>query len=247
MDRITTEQQFHELQALQRAADRVPLQFEDADYLNHETWIRPAFEQLGDLAGLRVLDLGCGHGMASVVLARAGALVTAIDLSGGYIEEAQARARANCVSINFVQANGEELPFADASFDRVWGCAILHHLDLGRAGAAIRRVLRGGGRGVFCEPWGGNPLLNFARKKLPYPGKDRTPDETPLTRHHLRQLRAMFPSVQLQGFQLLSMACRVMNGRRLRKRLDWWDAMLLERVPALEHFCRYVVLTLRNA
>jgi 2-polyprenyl-3-methyl-5-hydroxy-6-metoxy-1,4-benzoquinol methylase len=244
MERILTEQRFHELQARQRAAAGVAYQFNDAEYLDHETWIRPAFAQLGNVRGLHVLDFGCGHGMASVVLARAGAQVTAIDLSGGYLEEANARSRANGVCIKFVQANAEALPFADASFDRVWGCAILHHLDLTRAGTTLRRVLRRGGRAIFCEPWGGNPLLSFARRQLPYPGKQRTPDETPLTFGHLRQLKALFPGIQFRGFQLLSMASRFFHGQRLRQRLDWCDAMLLERVPALENYCRYVVLTL---
>jgi 2-polyprenyl-3-methyl-5-hydroxy-6-metoxy-1,4-benzoquinol methylase len=246
MDRILTEQHFHELQAQQRAAAGVAYQFDDADYLDHETWIRPAFAQLGNVSGCRVLDFGCGHGMASVVLARAGARVAAIDLSGGYLEEAQARTKANGVRVDFVQANAEALPFADASFDRVWGCAILHHLDLARAGAALRRVLRPGGLAVFCEPWGGNPLLSFARQQLPYPGKQRTPDETPLTRAHLRHLRALFPGVRVRGFQLLSMACRFVHGPRIRRRLDWCDTMLLQHVPALENYCRYVVLTLHS-
>jgi 2-polyprenyl-3-methyl-5-hydroxy-6-metoxy-1,4-benzoquinol methylase len=245
MERILTELRFHEQQAQQRAAAGVAYQFSDADYLDHETWIRPAFAQLGNVRGLHVLDLGCGHGMASVVLARAGARVTAIDISGGYLEEAKARAKANGLNINFVQANAEELPFVDALFDRVWGCAILHHLDLGRAGATLQRVLCPGGRAVFSEPWGGNPLLSFARQQLPYPGKHRTPDEMPLTLSHIQQLKAMFPGVQLRGFQLLSMACRFVNGQRLKQRLDWCDTMLLERVPALENYCRYVVLTLQ--
>src|SRR5580765_5939471 len=135
MDRIISELAFHDRQARQRADAGVPHQFADSDYLDHETWIRPAFAQLGDVSGLSVLDYGCGHGMAAVVLARAGANVTAFDLSGGYVEEAKARARANNVAIDYVQANGEQLPFDDGFFDRVWGCAILHHLDLPRAGA----------------------------------------------------------------------------------------------------------------
>ena len=57
-------------------------------------WIAPAFDQLGDVRGKRILDLGCGHGMASVVLARRGAVVTACDLSLGYVREARARAGA---------------------------------------------------------------------------------------------------------------------------------------------------------
>ncbi len=225
----------------------MPLGFEDADYLDHETWIRPAFTQLGNVNGLRVLDYGCGHGMAAVVLARAGARVTAFDLSSGYVEEARARARANCVDIDFVQANGEQLPFADGSFDRVWGCAILHHVCLAKAGPALRRVLRPAGQAIFCEPWGGNPVLNFARQRIPYPGKHRTPDEMPLTNDHIRQLREFFPNVKIRGFQLLSMARRVVRAKRLRRQLDWCDAMLLQRVPAFEHFCRYVVLNLQLA
>ena len=173
-DRLPSEREFHDRQARRRAATfrRQPeaLRFDDDDYLDHETWIRPALRQLGDVRGRRVLDYGCGHGMAAVVLARRGARVTAFDLSPGYLAEARRRARANGVDVAFVQADGQRLPFADASFDRVWGNAVLHHLDLGRAAAELSRVLRPGGLAVFCEPWGENPLLDWARRRLPYPG-----------------------------------------------------------------------------
>src|SRR5688572_25217012 len=101
-DRRTSEQQFHDRQAIARAVSfrlgRADLQFNDAAYLDHETWVRPAFAQLGDLRGKRVLDYGCGHGMAAVVLARAGAIVTACDLSPGYVNEARERLQANGVA-----------------------------------------------------------------------------------------------------------------------------------------------------
>src|SRR5207248_6279307 len=142
-----------------------------------------------DVRGQRVLDYGCGHGMAAVVLARRGARVTAFDLSPGYLEEAAARARANGVVVLPVQADGERLPFADGAFDRVWGNAVLHHLDLRTAAREVFRVLRPGGFAVFCEPWGDNPLLNLARRHLPYPGKERTPDERPLCSRDARILR----------------------------------------------------------
>src|SRR5947208_12593920 len=110
MERMTTERVFHDDQARQRAATfrEQPERFSFADdaYLDHETWIRPAFRQLGDLRGLRVLDYGCGHGMAAVVLARRGATVTAFDLSPGYLEEARLRARSNGVSVDFVRSDG---------------------------------------------------------------------------------------------------------------------------------------------
>src|SRR5438270_286729 len=108
--------------------------------------------------------------MAAVVLARRGARVTALDLSPGYLAEAAARARANRASVSPVQGDAERLPFAEGAFDRVWGNAILHHLDVGTAGRELWRILRPGGRAVLCEPWGNNPLLRWARRRLSYPG-----------------------------------------------------------------------------
>src|SRR5262245_43034303 len=142
-ERLRAEQTFHDRQAHARAAwfarQLEPYHFDDDAYLDHETWMRPAFARLGDVRGLPVLDFGCGHGMAAVVLARRGARVTAFDLSGGYVDEARRRAEANRVSINFVQADGQRLPFADANFARIWGHAVLHHLDLTLAGPELWR------------------------------------------------------------------------------------------------------------
>ena len=139
-----------------------------------------------------------------------------------------------------------ELPFADAVFDAIWGNAILHHLDLAKAGRELNRVLKPGGVAVFCEPWGGNPLLSFARRTLPYRGKERTPDEQPLTRRDLRPLRAVFPSVEVRGFQLFGMVRRVWRNRRVLKLLDAADARMLRVVPSLGNWCRYVVIVLRS-
>jgi SAM-dependent methyltransferase len=248
--RIEHERQFHDSQAATRAerfADLASLRFRDADYLDHETWIRPAFNRLGDLCGKRVLDYGCGHGMASVVLARHGADVTGFDLSTGYVEEARRRAAANEVEAEFLQADAEHLPFDDHSFDAVWGCAILHHLDLRQAGAELRRVLRPGGVAVFCEPWGGNPLLELARRHLPYPGKHRTPDERPLRPGDLPPLREAFVDLTVRGYQLFGMAGRLIRReRRSGGQLDRLDSALLARWPRLEKWCRYVVIELRR-
>lgn len=246
LERLQYEQQFHDDQAAGRSVSfqtgRADLRFADGDYLDHETWIRPAFAQLGDLHGKTALDFGCGHGMAAVVMARAGADVHAFDLSPGYVAETQRRADANGVRVTAVAANGEELPYPDATFDVVWGCAILHHLDLPKAAAELRRVLKPGGVAVFCEPWGGNPLLSFARRWLPYPGKHRTPDERPLVKVDLVPLRAEFPQMRVQGFQFLEMLRRVspVTGRLLGRT----DRVLLRTVPRLSNWCRYLVLTL---
>ncbi len=250
-DRLIAEQQFHDEQAAARAESfrngRADLVFADDTFLDHETWVRPAFTTLGDLRGKYALDYGCGHGMAAVVLARAGAEVTAFDLSPGYVAEARERASANGVRVECTVADGEELPYPDDAFDAVWGNAILHHLDLTRAGRELLRVMKPGAVAVFCEPWGGNPLLSFARRRLPYPAKDRTRDERPLARRDLAPLRAIFPVVEVKGYQLVGMLRRVWENPRACRAFDRLDARLLRSVPALGNWCRYAVIALRKS
>jgi len=249
LDRLVAERLFHDDQAAGRAetfrAEPSRYEFADGDYLDHETWLRPAFAALGDLSGKRVLDLGCGHGMAAVVLARAGAEVTACDLSPEYVREAAERADANGVSVRCLTADAEALPFADGEFDAVWGHAILHHLDPAATARELKRVLRPGGIAVFAEPWNGNPILRFARRRLPYPGKHRTRDECPLTPVHLAVLRQQFPELKSQGSQLTSMLGRLAQ-RRLTT-LEAFDRLVLRVCPKLESWSRYLVVILRNA
>jgi SAM-dependent methyltransferase len=247
-DRLAAEQEFHDRQAADRAMSfrtgRADLAFPDVAFLDHETWIRPAFARLGHLGGKRALDYGCGHGMAAVVMARAGAEVCAFDLSPGYVAEASERASVNGLRMNFTVADGEALPYPDEFFDVVWGNAILHHLDLDKAGRELLRVMKPAGVAVFCEPWGGNPFLTFARRWLPYPGKARTPDECPLTDRDLTPLRAIFPEVLVEGFQLFGMLRRLWPAFRA---LDGVDTTLLRMFPSLQNWCRYAVITIRKS
>ncbi len=249
LERLTRERTFHDRQARARArafaAGTHDLRFADVDYLRHESWIEPALACLGDLSGKQVLDYGCGHGMAAVVLARRGAQVTAFDLSGGYAAEAARRAHANGVRVQVVQANAEQLPFAQACFDAIWGNAILHHLDLRQAGREIHRVLRPGGVAVFCEPWGENPLLRLGRH-LAAPGEHHTPDERPLRREDLAFLQAIFPYLETHGFQLFDSLRRLAPMLSRRLHLVTLDRMLLDRLPWCAFWCRYMVLVLKR-
>lgn len=247
-ERLQSERLFHDQQAAQRAAGLRPddYRFADADYLGHESWIAPAFSLLGNVAGQRVLDLGCGHGMASVVLARRGADVTACDLSLGYVSEARTRADANGVRARHLVCDGERLPFADGMFDRIWGHAILHHLDIQRVAVELERVLAPGGIGVFCEPWGGNRWLSWARQVLPYPGKHRTIDEAPLGDHDLKELRRVFPRLQVRGHQLLAMVGRVLRRQRVVSGLAWCDEWVLRQWPHWQRYCRYVTIRVQK-
>lgn len=249
-DRLQHEQAFHNAQAAERRQgwenDPARLRFSPEEYLDHEPWVRPALKRLGPIAGKRVLDFGCGHGMAATCLAKMGAEVVAFDLSEGYVHEAVARAKANGVHIQGLLADGARLPLADASIDAIWGVAILHHLNIEQAAQEIKRILRPGGIAVFCEPWGGNPLLRWARRRLPYPGKERTPDEVPLQSVDVDELKRVFPCLVIEHVQLLGMLRRAWRSFPLLNTLDRWDKSLLRRWPSIRTWSRYVVIELRN-
>jgi malonyl-CoA O-methyltransferase len=105
-------------------------------------------EALGDVAGLSVLDLGCGTGRHALWMAEAGASVTAVDFSEGMMEKARAKAGAERVRF-LVHDLHERLPFAEGAFDRVVSGLVLEHLrDLAPFFSEARRVLKPGGGAV---------------------------------------------------------------------------------------------------
>jgi SAM-dependent methyltransferase len=164
-----------------------------------------ALELLGDVAGKELLEIGTGYGELTSWLAARGARVTTRDVSPGMVELARrvARRRGLEESIRFEVGPGEMLPHEDGSFDLVFGHDVLHHMDLPRAAGEIRRVLRGGGRAVFAEPLGHNPVLNHYRDTSP---ETRTPDEQPLLFSDFETLRQGFSSLTHREFHLATMA-----------------------------------------
>ena len=102
------------------------------------------------------LEIGAGTGYFTLNLLQAGAInrATATDISPGMLEALEANAKRLGVEVTTVATEAESLPFDDASFDLVFGHAILHHIpDLGKAFAEFNRVLRPGGAVAFCgEP-----------------------------------------------------------------------------------------------
>jgi ubiquinone/menaquinone biosynthesis C-methylase UbiE len=98
----------------------------------------------GDLAGRRVLDVGCGTGQVARALTDLGARVWGIDPSA----EMLARARATAPRAAFKEGRGEALPFKDRWFERGVFRLVLHLVDRSRALSEARRVLVPGGRVV---------------------------------------------------------------------------------------------------
>lgn len=75
--------------------------------------------RLGIAAGSRVLDIACGTGNTAIPLARAGAIVTGVDIATNLLQQARERAAAEGLTIAFDEGDAEALPYADASFDAV--------------------------------------------------------------------------------------------------------------------------------
>jgi ubiquinone/menaquinone biosynthesis C-methylase UbiE len=104
----------------------------------------------------RALEIGAGTGYFSLNLGQAGVVghATCTDISPGMLATLQANAGKLGIDVEATACDAEDLPFADASFDLVFGHAVLHHLpDLDRAFSEFRRVLRPGGIVAFAgEP-----------------------------------------------------------------------------------------------
>lgn len=93
------------------------------DYGHFAQYLAPSvnefFASLDIQPGMRVLDLACGAGQLSVMAARAGAIVTGLDLASNSIKQARIRGSAENLDIDFVEGDVESLPYPDASFDLV--------------------------------------------------------------------------------------------------------------------------------
>ncbi|QSB12957.1 class I SAM-dependent methyltransferase [Natronosporangium hydrolyticum] len=107
---------------------------------------------LGDVAGVRALELGCGAASGARWLARAGAEVVALDLSAGMLRHARAAADRTGVTVPLVQADALALPFPDGCFDLVFTAfgAVPFVTDSAALHREVARVLRPGGRWVFA-------------------------------------------------------------------------------------------------
>jgi SAM-dependent methyltransferase len=108
-------------------------------------------ERSGVEPGMDVLDVACGTGNAAFPAARAGARVTGLDLSPDLLADSRERAATVGVEIEWVAGDAEQMPFADASFDRV--LSTFGHMftpDHGRVAEEMRRVCRRGGVIAVC-------------------------------------------------------------------------------------------------
>ncbi len=166
-------------------------------------WTRPFLAPLREAGVRTVLELGCGTGNDAARLAGEGYSVTAVDVSGEAIGQAQAR--FGSLARFLVADVTRQLPFADGSFDAVMSNVALHMFpdDVTRAVfAQVGRLVRPGGLFVFHV----NSLQDRPLRARSLPGIELEPDyvaeESGQTVHffsedYLRELLAGWQRVQL--------------------------------------------------
>ncbi len=125
---------------------------------------RPAsLALLGDVQSLRVLDAGCGPGIASAILAEQGARVTGLDVTPRMIELARERCRG--WEAEFLLADlAQPLALPDAGFDRVLCSLAFDYIaELTPVLAEFRRVTRPGGALVFSMS---HPMSDWTNERI---------------------------------------------------------------------------------
>ena len=100
----------------------------------------------GDPEEMHILDIGCGPGIFTVLLANEGFRVTAADYTPGMLEQARKATRHRRSLVDIVRADAQDLPFPDATFDAVVSRNLTWNLPHPeRAYAEWARVLAPGG------------------------------------------------------------------------------------------------------
>ena len=224
-------------------------------------------QQMGPLAGKRILDVGCGLGESSVYFALRGARVTATDISPGMVDLTRRLAKHHGVDVEGVVSSAESLNVPDGEFDFVYAANLLHHVaDRNVFLATVVKALKPGGRFFSWDPLAYNPVINVYRRMAT---EVRSVDESPLTFADLELARRHFASVTHREFWISSLCLFVKyylfdrvhpNSDRYWKRilkhsaasLWWWYPLrgidtVLTRIPLVRRLAWNIVLCATKA
>ncbi|MCC7126999.1 MAG: class I SAM-dependent methyltransferase [Acidobacteria bacterium] len=126
--------------------------FDDLDeYRFDKLHYLPRLVDFGGFRGETLLEVGCGIGTDLVRFARGGAQVTGVDLSQTAIDLARQNFALHGVApVDLRVANGEALPYPDASFDHVYAHGVIQYTaDPAQLIRECHRVLKPGGSAIF--------------------------------------------------------------------------------------------------
>jgi 2-polyprenyl-3-methyl-5-hydroxy-6-metoxy-1,4-benzoquinol methylase len=210
--------------------------------------------EAAQVRGKKVLDYGCGPADFGLWMATEGADVTLLDLSPAAIELALRRAQASGVAVRGIAADASELRMLrDREFDVVFACASLHHtLKYPGAVEELGRIMKPGALLILCETWGGNPLLNAARRLRAFIAREQEEqgEDIIMAERELKLLEPLFANLTVNRLNLFAMGKRLVRGRferswarRLVRVLESIDTVVLSIAPSLRNWCGEAVIT----
>jgi SAM-dependent methyltransferase len=197
-----------------------------------------------------VLDFACGNGENGMFAAECGADVTGIDISpegvaNANLNAAQAGLASRC---RFEVMDGENMTFADDTFDFGVEYGALHHVDLEAAMRELARVLKPGAAMICVEALRHNPVIHAYRRRTPHL---RTAWEVEhiLGVESLDVVRRHFQHVDVRFFHLAVLAAvpfrKMPFFRGLRTLLDRVDRIVLKST-AIGKFGWIMVFVMRG-
>lgn len=183
--------------------DKTPLNVSEQERYEIYPWLYEAAEFCHH-KGHQVLEIGCGAGADLRQFAKHGAIATGIDITPAHVRLAQERVGDRA---RVFLARGDAIPFPDESFDYVYSCGVLHHIDQPRQVVEeIFRVLRPHGRFnviVYASRslYRLELVLRYGRKWRLYAENSRDPVHIDVyTAHSLRKLFAPAP-IRIQKYE----------------------------------------------
>ena len=215
-----------------RASAEYFAEIEERRYATHYH-LAELFASLAGSSG-KLLEVGCGIGVDSIQLAKAGFDVTAVDLTENALAVAREYATHAGVTIDFRRANAENLDFPDATFDVVYSFGVLHHTpDIEQAVSEVHRVLKPGGKALIML-YARDSLVNLVHKafRLPYESpkdrKDHCPVVYTYSRKGVKELFRAFKDVDVHteypftfGFGPLTTKTPLRVRQELGKAIGW--------------------------
>lgn len=234
------------------AVDFAPVEGRESRPWNPYWYVHELVRQRYVSGEQRLLDFGCGIGIAALRFAHLGYQVDGFDLSADNLAIADELAHKHELAerCRFQTMPAEELTYPDNTFDVIVGIDILHHIDIPRAVCQAYRVLKPGGIAIFKEHVEA-PLLDGVRKAWPLSAiaprdvsldHHITEDERKLNEDDLRIIGLQFDHLEARRFTLLARLDRLGGGHTLRRRLQQLDHQLMNVCPPLAKLGGTVVL-----
>lgn len=199
-------------------------------------------EAAGLKSGVYALEVGCGTGLFTEMMAQSGARILAVDISPELLELARQR-NLPADRIEFREMRFED-GAADGPYDAIIGSSVLHHLEMKTALKRMFELLKPGGRIAFAEPNMLNPQV-WAERNIEAVRRRNgaSPDETAIVRWNLaRDLREIgFVDIHIRNTDWLhpSTPPALIS-------LVWRMGLILEAIPLIREFSGSVLIQARR-